>query len=426
VPAGGEPPPSLSIAQRHFEQALGEGKPSSLREIAAEVSKVTWDDVGGLEDVKRELAEAIILPLKHPELFDKMRVRPSKGVLLSGPPGTGKTLIARAAAGECGVNFIPVNGPSLVSKFVGETEKGIRQIFERARKAKPCIIFFDEFDAIAPVRGGDSQNQFADRLVAQLLTEMDGFDQSQGIFCLAATNRPEAIDPAVRRPGRFDKVIEIPLPDAKSRLRILQVHLKDKPVERTVDFGALVGMTNGLSGAEIEEGCRRAAMTAVRNAAAGGGRLEPAISIRDLMHSIQELGDPDLGTMAEAPRLRVLVVDDEQDTLDYVSEALDADGLDSVPFSDPEQAAMVLEREHFDLAVIDIGMPKMDGLQLLAHIRKVVPNLPVTIMSGDKDPATISKSFRLGAVDYLAKPFSFDELANSVRTVLSPQELNAD
>ena len=233
MPAGGQPPSNLQVHKRHFEAAMKEITPTAMKGAAAMASNITFADVGGLEDVKRELEEAIVLPLKRPELFKQMNIRPSKGVLLAGPPGTGKTLIARAAAGQCGVNFIAVNGPSLVSKFVGETEKQLRDVFEKARNASPCIIFFDEFDSIAPVRGSGSDDQFADRLVAQLLVEMDGFDPSQAIFCLAATNRPEAIDPAVRRPGRFDKVIYIPLPDAESRKHILDVHLRQKPLEKT-------------------------------------------------------------------------------------------------------------------------------------------------------------------------------------------------
>lgn len=425
VPDGGMPPPDLTVAHRHFEAAMAEIKPSTMRQDtgAAETPKMTWADVGGLEDVKKELNEAILLPLQRPEIFEKMNIQPSKGVLMAGPPGTGKTLIAKAAAGECGVNFISVSGPSLISKFVGDSEKAIRDVFERARKATPCIIFFDEFDALAPVRGaGSSDNQFADRLVAQLLVEMDGFGGSQGIFCLAATNRPEAIDPAVRRPGRFDKVIEIPLPDEESRKRIFEVHLKDKPVERQVDVDQLVAMSNGLSGAEIGEVCRRAAMESVRNVLAGKGRLEPTISTLDLTLAIEEIcKGKGIEIQAQAKKgLRALVVDDTDVAREFTSEALKLADVEPICFSDPTEALPALENESFDLAVLDVDMPKMTGLELLAHIRKVLPNLPVIMATGRKDATTAAQSFRLGATDYLTKPFEPQQLVDAVEKLLFP------
>ena len=423
MPEGDETvPPELVVSMRHFEAALRDLKPSSLREVAAVVSKVTWADVGGLEQVKQELTEAIVVPLKRPELFERMRIRPSKGVLLAGPPGTGKTLIARAAAGECGVNFIPVNGPALVSKFVGETEKGIREIFEQARKAKPCIIFFDEFDSLVPVRGSGGESQHTDRMVAQFLVELDGFAETDGVFCLAATNRPEAIDPAVRRPGRFDKVIEIPLPDHKSRMRILKVHLANKPLERTVNFDPLIRMTEGFSGAEIEEGCRRAAMAAVRKVISGEGRLEPAISERDLIEAISEVaGAKGKATASAPPRPRALVLATEEQDLDRAAKGLKATGLLIERTRDAEEAVSATGKEHFDLAVIDVTMTRIDELQLLSRIRSGQPNLPIIVVADRKRASSTRTYFRLGAVEYLDKPYSAKDLADSIRQVLAVQ-----
>ena len=426
MPEGDETvPPKLVVCMRHFETALKDLKPSSLREVSAVVSKVTWADVGGLEQVKKELTEAIVVPLKRPELFERMHIRPSKGILLAGPPGTGKTLIARAAAGECGVNFIPVNGPSLVSKYVGESEKGVREVFEQARKAKPCIIFFDEFDSLVPVRGSDSENQQGDRMVAQFLVELDGFSGSEGVFCLAATNRPDAIDPAVRRPGRFDKVIEIPLPDNKSRMRILRVHLADKPLERTVNFEPLIRMTEGFSGAEIEEGCRRAAMAAVRKVISGQGRLEPAISERDLIEAISEVaGAKGKQTASAPPRPRALVVATEKEDLENAAQALKATGLLIDRFGDAEEAVAATAKAHYDLAVIDVTMTRIDELQLLSRVRSGQPNLPIIVAAERKRASSTNTYFRLGAVQYLDKPYAAKDLANSIREVLAVQSVD--
>ena len=425
MPAGGQPPPNLQVHDRHFEAAMEEITPTGLKGAAAAASNITFDDVGGLEDVKRDLEEAIVLPLKRPELFKQMDIRPSKGVLLTGPPGTGKTLIARAVAGQCGVNFIAVNGPSLVSKYVGETEKQLRDIFEKARNASPCIIFFDEFDSIAPVRGTGSDDQFADRLVAQLLVEMDGFDPNQAVFCLAATNRPEAIDPAVRRPGRFDKIIEIPLPDEVSRKHILDVHLRQKPLEKNIDMDELTTITMGFSGAEIEEACRRAAMEAVRKSISATATLEPAISHRDLVRVFTEMAKAtgkEVQVHKAASTHKAMVVDDNDYAREFAAEAVKLAGLEPVTFDDPLKAVEALQTQHFDIVILDVDMPKMNGMEVLAHIRKVLPNLPVIMATGNQEAITKTSSFKLGATDYLNKPYSVQVLVDRVKEALENDE----
>ncbi|MDP6353874.1 MAG: AAA family ATPase [Planctomycetota bacterium] len=217
----------LHVRMEHFQKALKDVRPSTMRSVTVQVPDVKWADVGGLASVKEKLQEAVIWPLKHAALFKEADVNPPRGILLTGPPGTGKTLLAKALANESNVNFISIKGPSLVSKYVGESEKAIRNIFTQARQAAPCIIFFDEIDAIAPRRDSTDSN-FSDRLVAQLLTEMDGVDDLKGVLILAATNRPEAIDKALLRSGRFDEIIDIPNPDVDSRLSILKVHRSPK------------------------------------------------------------------------------------------------------------------------------------------------------------------------------------------------------
>ena len=410
---------NLTVGWSHFEQAMKDFRPSSLREHAAVRPDVTWDDIGGLLDVKQALNEAIVMPLKRPDMFKKMGIHMAKGVLLAGPPGTGKTLIARAAAAECGVNFICVNGPSLVSKYVGESEKAIRELFTQARQAQPCIIFFDEFDSVAPVRGGNTgESDHANRLVAQLLVEMDGFESAEGVFCLAATNRPDSIDPALLRPGRFDKVIEVPLPDEESRKKILQVHLQGKPMERNIDPDAVLAMTEGLSGAEIAEACRRAAITAVRKVLAGEGQLEPAISQRGLIEALQEVGMKEGKAMKAASNPRILLLDDDTRVLEYTSVALEMSDFEAISFEDPLKALAAIEAEHFDLAFLDINMPVMNGLEVLARIRSIQPNLPVVMLTGEPGVTLAVQSFRLGVVDYLQKPCKFEQIQEAARKAI--------
>ncbi|MGB9732448.1 MAG: CDC48 family AAA ATPase [Candidatus Micrarchaeia archaeon] len=256
----------LQVKKEHFMEALRNIQPSALREVFVERPNVHWNDIGGLQKVKEELKEAVELPLKKPEAFEKMGIRPVKGVLLVGPPGVGKTLLAKAVATERESNFISIKGPEVLSKYVGESEKTVREIFRKARLAAPCIIFIDEIDSIASARGSEDEldSGVSRRVVDTLLTEMDGLAGLKNVVVLAATNRPEAIDPALLRPGRFDRIIEIPMPDAETRLEIFKVHTKNMPLDKSVDLADLANRTEGYTGAEIENICREAGMNAIR------------------------------------------------------------------------------------------------------------------------------------------------------------------
>jgi transitional endoplasmic reticulum ATPase len=254
---------ALEVTTDDFLAALTEVEPSAIREVFTEVPDVGWTDVGGLEDVKQLLVEAVEWPLRHAEVFAHAGIRPSKGILLHGPPGTGKTLLAKAVARESEANFIAVKGPQLLSKWVGESERGVREVFHKARQAAPCIVFFDEIDALAPRRGG-SDNQVTERVVSQLLTELDGIEELKGVTVLAATNRLDRVDPALLRPGRFDFLAELPTPDAEARLDILRIHTREIPLATDVSLEALAEETEGLTGADLEALCRQAAMLAVR------------------------------------------------------------------------------------------------------------------------------------------------------------------
>ena len=255
----------IVINDEDFRDALKEVRPSALREVLVQIPNVTWDDVGGLESLKEELQEAIEWPLKHKDAFEHADVSPPKGILLYGPPGTGKTLIAKAVANTTESNFISIKGPELLSKWVGESEKGVREIFRKARQASPCIIFLDEIDAIAPSRSsGTSDSHVTERIVSQILTEIDGLEELQNVVVIGATNRIDIVDSALLRPGRFDRIIEVPLPDAKARENIFEIHTKKKPLANDIDFAQLVERTQGFSGAEIEGVCSRAAITAIK------------------------------------------------------------------------------------------------------------------------------------------------------------------
>ena len=256
----------LQVTKEHFMEALRNIQPSALREVFVERPNVHWSDIGGLDKVKEELKEAVELPLKKPEAFEKMGIRPVKGVLLVGPPGVGKTLLAKAVATERESNFISIKGPEVLSKYVGESEKTVREIFRKARLAAPCIIFIDEIDSIASARGSEDEfdSGVSRRVVDTLLTEMDGLAGLKNVVVLAATNRPEAIDPALLRPGRFDRIIEIPMPDAETRLAIFKVHTRNMPLDKSVSLEELANQTDGYTGAEIENICREAGMNAIR------------------------------------------------------------------------------------------------------------------------------------------------------------------
>jgi transitional endoplasmic reticulum ATPase len=254
----------LQVCMDDFREALKEVEPSAIREVFTEVPDVKWEDVGGLEEVKRVLKETIEWPLKYSDLFKQAGTSPSKGILLYGPPGAGKTLLAKAVASESEVNFISVKGPELMSKWVGESEKGVREIFKKAKQASPCIIFFDEIDSVVPKRGSDAASHVADRVISQFLTELDGIEELKGIVVLAATNRMDIIDQAMLRAGRFDFHLEIPVPDKDARLEILKVHSRGKPLAEDVDLEGLAGASDGLVGSDLEAICRKAAMKAIR------------------------------------------------------------------------------------------------------------------------------------------------------------------
>ncbi len=256
----------LFIHQQDFIDALKVVRPSAMREVLIQIPDVKWDDVGGLDEVKQELKEAVEWPLKHKESFKRLGVKPPKGVLMYGPPGTGKTLLAKAVAHETEANFILVKGPEMLSKWVGESEKAVRKIFEKARQTAPTIIFFDEMDAIAPRRGASdgTDSHVTERVVNQLLTEMDGLQDLNDVVIIAATNRPDIIDTALLRPGRFDRIVYVPVPDKKTRKQIFGIHTKGMALDKDVKLDALVDKTEGYVGADIEAICREAAILALR------------------------------------------------------------------------------------------------------------------------------------------------------------------
>jgi transitional endoplasmic reticulum ATPase len=258
---------SMQVTGIDFEEALKEVEPSAMREVMIEVPKVKWDDVGGLDEAKQEIIEAVEWPLKFPDKFEKMSIRPPRGILLYGPPGTGKTLLAKAVANESSANFISVRGPQLLSKWVGESEKAIREIFKKARQVSPSIIFLDELDAIAPIRGTEFGSKTSERVINQLLTELDGIEVLKSVVVIAATNRPEIIDPALIRSGRFDRLVFVGPPGKVGRVGIFNIHLKnlkDKHLSEDVNIDELADLTENYVGSDIESLCREAVMLALR------------------------------------------------------------------------------------------------------------------------------------------------------------------
>jgi transitional endoplasmic reticulum ATPase len=254
----------MVVTKADFLAAFKEITPSGLREIEVEVPEVHWDDIGGLENVKQELREVVEWPLKYPEVFQKMGIEPPKGILLYGPPGTGKTLLAKAVATESGANFIAIRGPELLSKWVGESEKAVREVFRRARQYAPAVVFFDEIEAIASLRGSDVETDVTERVVSQLLTEIDGITGLENVVVIAATNRPDLVDPALLRPGRLEKLIYVPPPDEKGRLDILKIHTRHVPLAEDVDLREIAKMTNGYTGADLAALVREATLAALR------------------------------------------------------------------------------------------------------------------------------------------------------------------
>jgi transitional endoplasmic reticulum ATPase len=257
---------NLRVTREDFMRALKRVQPSALREIMIEAPNVGWDDVGGLDEAKRELRDGIQLPLRHPQSFERLGIRPAKGFLLFGPPGTGKTMLAKAVAREAEANFIATKSSDLLSKWYGESEKQVSRLFQRARQVAPTVIFIDEIDAMAPVRGGGlGEPAVTERVVNTLLAEMDGLEELRGVVVIAASNRPALLDPALLRPGRFDDLIYVPVPEREGRLHILRIHTRNMPLGDDVDLDDIAGRTEGYTGADLEDVVRRAGLQALRS-----------------------------------------------------------------------------------------------------------------------------------------------------------------
>jgi transitional endoplasmic reticulum ATPase len=294
----------IKITKQDFDEALRDVQPSAMREVLVQRPNVGWEDIGGLQQVKEELAEAIEWPLKHANLFAEANVEPPKGILLYGPPGTGKTMIAKAVAATSEANFISIKGPELISKWVGESEKGVREVFRKARQAAPCVIFFDELDAIAPRRGGpEGDARVTERVISQMLTELDGLEDLKGVVVIGATNRPDIIDEALLRPGRFDRILEVPPPDKEARKHIFQIHTKKKPLESDVNLDKMVEMTQDMTGADIAALVNAAAMSAIKEHVRqkSGGKVR--ISMRHFETALNKIKKKSAIRIADSPNL---------------------------------------------------------------------------------------------------------------------------
>jgi transitional endoplasmic reticulum ATPase len=283
---------SLAVSMENFRYAMGQSNPSALRETVVETPNVSWDDIGGLANVKKELQELVQYPVEHPDKFLKFGMQPSKGVLFYGPPGCGKTLLAKAIANECQANFISIKGPEMLTMWFGESEANIREVFDKARSAAPCVLFFDELDSIAKSRGGGGGDAggAADRVINQILTEMDGMNAKKNVFIIGATNRPDIIDSAILRPGRLDQLIYIPLPDEESRTSILNANLRKSPISKDIDLKVISQVTKGFSGADLTEICQRACKLAIRES------IE-----RDIAAEKQREANPDMDVEMDDP-----------------------------------------------------------------------------------------------------------------------------
>jgi transitional endoplasmic reticulum ATPase len=289
----------LIVSMDDFQDALRFVEPSALREVLVETPNVTWENIGGLHELKQELIEAIEWPLKYADIFKQAGAKPPKGIVLCGPPGTGKTLLAKAVAKESQANFIHVKGPALMNKFVGESEKGVREIFRKAKQTAPCIVFFDEIDALVPKRGsGETDAHTSERVISQFLTEMDGLEELHGVMVLAATNRIDIIDPALLRPGRFDLLLQVPPPEPDARLEIFKIHSTKNPLAKDVSFEKLVQETEGCTGADIDAVCREATMHAIRRFLSENtgneNRLKPTkleVKMSDMQAAIKRMNE---------------------------------------------------------------------------------------------------------------------------------------
>ncbi len=275
----------LRIMQKDFMEALKVVRPSAMREVLVEIPNIKWSDIGGLDSVKQELKEAVEWPLKQPQAFKRLGIKPPKGLLLYGPPGTGKTLLAKAVANESGANFILVKGPELLSMWVGESERGIRKVFQRARQVSPAVVFFDEIDSIAPRRGLSVDSHVTERVVNQLLTEIDGMEEMHDVVIMGATNRPDIMDTALLRPGRFDRILLVPAPDAGARKNIFEVHTKSMPLAKNVDLAKLAEMADGFAGADIGGVCKEAGMLALRK-----NMDATEVTMKDFEEAIKKVG----------------------------------------------------------------------------------------------------------------------------------------
>jgi transitional endoplasmic reticulum ATPase len=282
---------ALAVSNDHFKHAQGHTNPSSLRETIVEIPNITWDDIGGLEETKKDLQEMILYPIEHPDKFQKFGMSPSKGVLFYGPPGCGKTLLAKAVANECSSNFISVKGPELLTMWFGESEGNVREVFDKARAAAPCVLFFDELDSVGVARGGGHGDAggAGDRVLNQLLTEMDGAGAKKNLFFIGATNRPEILDEALIRPGRLDQLIYIPLPDFVARVGIIKAVLRKSPVAPNVNIDFLAQQCEGFSGADMTELCQRATKAAIRESIAAEEERRKLMSDDD---ANMEMDDP--------------------------------------------------------------------------------------------------------------------------------------
>jgi len=285
---------AMDVRMDHFLDAFREVDPSAIREVFVEIPDVSWRDIGGLDDIKDELHDAVQWPLQHADIFEKFAISPPKGIMLHGPSGTGKTLLAKALAHESGVNFISVKGPALMSKYVGESERAIREVFRTAKQAAPSILYFDEIESLVPVRGKDTGAGagFTERVISQFLAEMSGIEELKGVVILATTNRLDLVDPSLLSTGRFDMILELPRPDSAARERIFEIHLRKKPLSAEVRIPTLSRLTDGRTGGDIAFVCRKASMMAIREHIKSEGEMEPLIEWRHFEAALEELKGP--------------------------------------------------------------------------------------------------------------------------------------